>query len=124
MTDRSVARPWVAPLVVVATIAVAGFGAREFLVALNDRALHAGAWLVLGAAMRWALARSAPYAGATALSVSALSFAVALGAADELVQTWVVLRSAEWGDLLADAAGGTLGVVLHHLVTRRDARAA
>lgn len=46
---------------------------------------------------------------------------VGFGALIELVQTQVPGRSAEWGDLLADAAGAALALLLLHAWRRRRA---
>lgn len=76
----------------------------------HDKLGHAFAFFVLAACA----ARAHPAWGAWRLFAAALAF----GAFIELVQTQVPGRSAEWGDLLADAVGAVLGIAVAWLARR------
>lgn len=53
--------------------------------------------------------------------ITALLLAVSVGALDETYQRLVPQRTPSWGDLLADAVGGSVGVFLAHLRYARRA---
>lgn len=78
-----------------------------------DKLAHAGLYAVLGLLAALGAARDVRLrrrsAGGLALAVAC--GAAALGALDELHQSWIPGRSAEWLDWAADLAGGTLGAL-------------
>jgi VanZ family protein len=84
----------------------------------NDKLLHAGAYALLAALVRGALAgtRLAP-AAALLLAVVA---GTAYGATDEWHQMHVPNRSPEASDLAADAVGAALGAACAAFVLRRQ----
>jgi VanZ family protein len=73
-----------------------------------DKLLHALAFAALAVPLRLLLAPR----GAVAASAWAAIALMAYGAAIEGVQATLPYRSAEWGDLLADAVGVGLGLSL------------
>jgi VanZ family protein len=82
----------------------------------NDKVLHASGYGVLGflateslAVLRWG--PTPPLGGA--------AYAVLHGATLEAMQSLTPTRDAEWGDVLADAVGGSLGAGLWLLWRRR-----
>jgi VanZ family protein len=83
----------------------------------RDKLLHAGAYAVLGALVRGALsgARLRPWA-AVAVTVAV---GAAYGASDEWHQSFVPNRSADPGDLAADAIGAAGGAAAAALILRR-----
>lgn len=79
----------------------------------HDKTQHLAAFLVLAVCA----ARAYPAQPPQRVFVALLGF----GALIELVQTLVPGRSAEWGDLLADAAGAALALLLLHAWRRLHA---
>jgi VanZ family protein len=90
----------------------------------GDKAFHAAEYAVLGflCARAWAAGRPAGARRAAAIAGAAL--AALYGAGDEFHQSFVPEREAEWGDLLADAAGAALGAAAFALASRRISGAA
>lgn len=85
-----------------------------------DKLAHLGAWTVLGALLRHALALSLDRPART-LTWLAAGLAIGYGATDELHQgLGMAGRIADPLDLLADAAGAVLGATLHARVTARS----
>lgn len=84
----------------------------------TDKHLHFGAYFGLGFILPWWSGAPVTRHIATRLWLLLLTYA----AIDELLQI-PVGRSAEWGDWLADAAGGLVGIALATVVLRRMARA-
>lgn len=76
-----------------------------------DKANHALAFAAVGAAARLAFP--------AARTPSLVAGGMAYGAFIEIVQSQVPGRSAEWADLLADAVGLALGLMLPGLRPRR-----
>jgi VanZ family protein len=83
-----------------------------------DKLNHAGAFAALAAAARFAFPRSR--ANLLRIVLTLLCF----GALIEIAQSFTPPRSAEWGDLLADAVGLLLGTPLAALVDRFAGRGA
>lgn len=83
----------------------------------TDKHLHFGAYGVLGCVLPFWRGGRMTRRSATMLWLLLLSYA----AVDELLQI-PVSRSAEWGDWLADAAGGVVGIGLAMLIRGRTAR--
>ncbi len=79
-----------------------------------DKANHALAFAAVGVVARLAW----PAAGALRLFAGGLAY----GAFIEIVQSQVPGRSAEWSDLLADAAGLVVGLLLMRLPGLRPRR--
>lgn len=104
---------WVIVAVFTLLVLGAGFGGVARYVSIEDRFLHVGAWMLLGFAIRAAVATSRRDLGALRITLGSIAIACMLGALDELAQSWAPLRTSDWGDLLADAVGGTLGALLH-----------
>ncbi len=90
------------------------FVPRSFLA--HDKALHAGAYAVLGALVLGALAR--PRIAWRAIALAAF-FTTAYGATDEWHQSYVPNREADPGDLAADAAGAVAGAAAAAVILRR-----
>ncbi|MEX2571285.1 MAG: VanZ family protein [Gemmatimonadota bacterium] len=83
-----------------------------------DKVAHFCAYLVLG----WLLAHGSAHVAAT--PVVAVALGCLYGALDELHQSTVPGRTAEFGDWIADALGTAAGVLLFLYVWRkRDSRA-
>ncbi|ABS25725.1 VanZ family protein [Anaeromyxobacter sp. Fw109-5] len=83
----------------------------------HDKLLHASAYAVLGALVRGALggARLRPWMALAAT----VAVGTAYGASDELHQAFVPNRSADPGDLAADALGAAAGAAVASLILRR-----
>jgi len=82
---------------------------------VNDKVLHASSYAVLGFA-----AGSGAYAlGLTPAPLIGWGYAVGHGALLEVAQHFAPPRTAEVGDVLADAAGAALGAVVLLLWRRR-----
>lgn len=113
---------WLPALLSAAAVVAIGFSGLGRPLGLPDTALHVGAWTVLGALAASALHRGRPDLTHARRTIAAIAIVVAFGALDELAQTWAPLRSAQWLDLLADAAGGTLGSALYALWAWRRVR--
>ncbi len=77
---------------------------------LNDKANHLLAFAVMAFSSRLGWTRGQPWIAALAL--------LKLGALIEVVQTFIPGRTGEWPDLLADAVGIALGLLLHRLAPR------
>jgi VanZ family protein len=80
-----------------------------------DKALHFGAYGVLGALLGFGwlyAARRPPWA-------VLLGLAVLLGGIDELRQARIVEREADWADWIADAVGATVGFYVALRIVRR-----
>jgi len=74
----------------------------------TDKLFHAGAYGVLGAFASWAaLARNAETRKLARGALVGLFAALLIGCLDEWGQSTVEGRYAGWGDILADAIGGT-----------------
>ncbi len=106
--------PRILPLVttVVLSVAFLDLGTRpqnpEFVRGLSDKLLHAGSYGVLAVSAG---------AGAAALELAPApligwGYAVGHGALLEVLQRYTPPRTAEVGDVLADAAGAALGAAL------------
>lgn len=76
---------------------------------------HASCYAVLGVLA----SRSAGYLGVRPVVPWAAAYSLGHGVLLELLQTAVPTRSAEWGDVLADAIGTAAGVALAALWRRR-----
>ena len=77
-----------------------------------DKLCHAVAYGVLTLSCLYAvhpLFRHRPF---PELAIAAIIFSLLFGASDELHQTFIAHRSAEWQDLVADITGSTLAVFL------------
>lgn len=110
---------WLAPAVIAgglfAASSIPGSAVhRATLFPHEDKALHAIAYSILGAATAWAW----PHA------VGAWLVTTAYGASDELHQRWVPRRSSDPWDLLADGVGAILGVAGVQGLRRRSSRRA
>jgi VanZ family protein len=80
---------------------------------LGDKLLHFLAYSGLGFLLAWATMRLRPSVTAT---LWVLGVVFVYGMVDELTQAFVPSRSAEAGDWLADALGGTVGVASYYAV--------
>ena len=85
-----------------------------------DKVVHLGLYGGLGSLCAWSLSASMPLPRRT-LFLIALGIAVLYGLSDEVHQMYVPGRSAEMGDLAADALGGALGAFLALVLVRRPA---
>ncbi|MBW1778409.1 MAG: VanZ family protein [Deltaproteobacteria bacterium] len=83
---------------------------KEPLFPFSDKAAHLFIYAVLG--MLFYRAFKAPSMKKTAAAIWAVSASTLYGVSDEIHQAFVPLRTAEMGDLLADALGSALGVGL------------
>lgn len=84
----------------------------------HDKLLHAGAYALLAALVRGALAGTRIAPGAAL--VLAIAAGTAYGASDEWHQAHVPNRSPEASDLAADAIGAIAGAACATLVLRRQ----
>ena len=78
---------------------------------VSDVSLHSLAYLGLAVVVVRALAGGVPRRIGPGVVLGALLITVAYGASDEVHQMFVPGRSAEWRDLLADAAGALIGTI-------------
>ncbi len=79
---------------------------------VSDKAVHGGVYGLLGLLLLRALA-SAEWRGVTVRAVLlAVAIAAVYGALDEWHQSFVPDRTAEWADVVADAAGACLATGL------------
>ena len=74
---------------------------------INDKAVHLGIYLVLGATLAWAQRH-----GRRGSVLLFLSLGMVYGVLDEWHQSFVPGRDPSWGDWVADAAGVVLGYFL------------
>lgn len=81
---------------------------KDPLFPFSDKAAHLFIYAVLG--MLFYRAFKAPLMKKTAAAVRAVSAATLYGLSDEIHQAFVASRTAELGDVLADALGSFLGV--------------
>ena len=75
----------------------------------SDKVVHALLYAVLGALLRRALDRTSGHEPRRSNLLIAALLATAYGISDEIHQLWTPHRSADWRDVVADAAGGALG---------------
>lgn len=113
---------WLPALLSAISVIAIGFSGLGRPLGIPDTMLHVAAWTLLGALTAAALHRTRPDVAPARRALAAAAVVIAFGALDELAQTWAPLRSAQWGDLLADAVGGTLGATMYALVAWRRAR--
>jgi VanZ family protein len=88
------------------------------LFAGQDKVFHAGAYSVLGFLILGAI-KPAGHAHSQGQILLAAGLAAGYGLFDEFHQYFVPGRSADTFDVIADAAGGMLGVLLMVAITRR-----
>ncbi|MBI4265611.1 MAG: VanZ family protein [Acidobacteria bacterium] len=77
---------------------------------ISDRPLHGLAYVGLAIVVARAVAGGLPRRIGARAATASLLITVAYGASDEIHQMFVAGRSAEWYDLVADAAGALIGV--------------
>lgn len=78
-----------------------------------DKLLHMSGYGLLGVLFCRACRSSWPAASDRALARAGALFTALFGLSDEIHQSFVVFRTADAGDVLADAVGGALGVVFY-----------
>ena len=83
-----------------------------------DKLLHFGAYGVLGMLFMWAFTRSVPRLGAGRILFYSILLTAAYGLSDEAHQHFVVVRTADMMDALADAIGGGCGAFLYYICNR------
>lgn len=95
----------------------------------SDSAAHAAEYVVLALLLLRALARADWRRVTWAAALSAIALAVAYGLVDEWHQSFVPGRSSEWRDVIADAAGASLGAgtawawgIIRHFSHSRERR--
>ncbi|MFO7749094.1 MAG: VanZ family protein [Desulfobacteraceae bacterium] len=86
--------------------------------AFSDKLLHLGGYGVLGFLVIRALCRENFETGRNRLAMAAVAFSTLYGVSDEIHQSFVSQRSAQAGDVVADALGSCLGVGLFFLGRR------
>lgn len=91
-----------------------------------DKLLHMGGYGLLGLLFCRACRSSWPAASGVALARAGVLFTALFGLSDEIHQSFVAFRTADAGDVLADALGGALGVAFYFTLLayggRRPAR--
>ena len=78
-----------------------------------DKLLHMGGYGLLGLLFCRAGRSSWPAASSGALARVGVLFTALFGLSDEVHQSFLVFRTADAGDVLADAIGGALGVAFY-----------
>jgi VanZ family protein len=81
-----------------------------------DKLLHAGGYGLLGLLFCRAYRFHWPAAPSRVLARRAVLSTVLFGVSDEIHQSFVPFRTADLGDLLADAAGGAIGVIFYFVL--------
>lgn len=106
---RRLAWLWVPPLALMGAIYVSSSQADIVAPSLiSDKGIHGGVYGLLGLLLLRGLAEAA-WSGVTGRTVLlAVALATAYGLSDEWHQSFVPGRTAEWADLVADAAGASL----------------
>ncbi len=91
-----------------------------------DKLLHLGGYGLLGLLFCRACRSSWPTASSGALARVGVLFTTLFGLSDEIHQSFMAFRTADAGDVLADAMGGALGVAFYFALLsfsgRRPAR--
>ena len=87
---------------------------------LMDKCLHFFAYAFLGMLFFRALKNSAVGYREGLVFLLAVLLTGIYGGTDELHQYFVPMRCADWWDLLADFLGGCFGVVVYHLLLKRN----
>ncbi|MEA1968403.1 MAG: VanZ family protein [Thermodesulfobacteriota bacterium] len=82
--------------------------------AFSDKFMHLGAYGLLGFLVIRALYREKLAISKTWLIFAAILFSTLYGISDEIHQSFVSARCADGFDVIADAAGSTLGILLFH----------
>jgi VanZ family protein len=77
----------------------------------SDKLAHALLYGVLAGLLWRALDRIRDGKAAVATALTAILLATVYGISDEVHQLWTPLRTADWRDVAADAAGATLGAL-------------
>ncbi len=77
----------------------------------SDKLVHAVLYGVLCGLLLRAFDRSRGREAVVANALMAILLATAYGISDEIHQLWTPLRTADWRDVAADAAGATLGAL-------------
>lgn len=83
-----------------------------------DKLLHFGAYGVLGLLFMRAFTRSVSRLGAGRILFYSILLTATYGLSDEAHQYFVVVRTADVMDVLADAIGGGCGAVLYYICNR------
>jgi VanZ family protein len=83
-----------------------------------DKLLHFGAYAVLGLLFMRAFTLSASRIGTGRMIVYSILLTALYGISDEVHQFFVVVRTADMMDAIADALGGGCGVFLYYLSNR------
>ncbi|MFH0725486.1 MAG: VanZ family protein [Pseudomonadota bacterium] len=96
------------------------FSAPELLPSFSgmDKLLHFGAYGVLGLLFMRAFTQSIPRLGARRIIFYSILLTTAYGLSDEAHQYFVVVRTADMMDVLADAMGGGCGTFLYCICNR------
>ena len=84
----------------------------------DDKAAHAAVFAVLGVLVFAVLNRGMQASVVTAVFLT-LSFALAVGATDELLQSWQRTRTPDFADLAFDLVGASLGALAGAALLRR-----
>jgi VanZ family protein len=84
-----------------------------------DKLLHFGAYGVLGLLCMRAFTRSFSGLGAGRIIFYSILSTAAYGLSDEVHQHFVVVRTADMMDVLADAIGGACGSFLYYIYNRK-----
>jgi VanZ family protein len=87
-----------------------------------DKICHAGAYGVLAFTCIFALQPSIAGKSFLAPGIGIILFCFLYGVSDEFHQSFIPGRSPEWQDLVADAVGSTLVVLVWWLLLRRSRR--
>jgi VanZ family protein len=85
---------------------------------VDDKAAHAAVFAVLGVLVYLVLTRGMQVATAGAIFLT-LTFALAVGATDELLQSWQRTRTPDFADLAFDLGGAALGAIAAAALARR-----
>lgn len=122
--ERSALDRWFRVALVVLYMAsifyVSGMSGSDIQTPVDDRISHTAAYAGLGVLLMFAAAAFVS-SWTTFASIVVIAVGILYGASDELHQSFVPLRDSSSKDLLFDAIGTILGVLLVRLTLRRSA---
>lgn len=84
----------------------------------GDKVMHFAAYGIMGGLFSRALRATMPSRGAARIILFSALFTTLYGVGDEIHQLFVLSRTADQLDVLADCIGGTFGAVCFYWVTR------